>query len=59
MNMNIKELDNKNMGEGPFNASRIIQSIEKSNNHLKQLFIQHLGNPTANRNANVSQRIIN
>ena len=29
MNMIIKELDKRNMGEGSFNASHIIQSIEE------------------------------
>ena len=49
MNM---EPDDSNMGGGSFNALHIIQSIEKSNNDLKQSLIQHIGNPTANRNAN-------
>ena len=35
MNMIIKEVDERNMGEGSFNASSIIQSSEKSNNDLK------------------------
>ena len=55
MNMIIKELDERNMGECSFNASRIIQSIEKSNNDLKQSLIQHLGNSTANKSVNISQ----
>ena len=59
MNMIIKELNDRHMVEGSHNASCIIQSIEKLNNDLKQSSIQHLGNPTANRNANISQRIIN
>ena len=59
MNMMIKELDKRNMCEGSFNASYIIQSIEKSNNDLKQSLMQYLGNSTANRKADLSQRIIN
>ena len=47
------------MGEGSYNASRIIQSIEKQNNDGNQSLMQHLGNSTAKRNANISQRIIN
>ena len=58
-NMIMKELDNRNMGVGSFNASCIIQTIQKSTNSLKQCLIQHLGKPTANRNTDFSQRIIN
>ena len=57
MNMIIKVLED--MGEGSFNASRILQSIEKSNNDLKQSLMKHLGNSTAKRNADLIQRIIN
>ena len=57
MNIIIKELDDRNVGEDSFNASRIIQSIEKSNNNFKQSFIQHFGNLRANRNADLSQII--
>ena len=35
MNMIIKELDKRNMGDDSFNASHIIQSIEISKNYLK------------------------
>ena len=59
MNMICKELDKINMGAGSFIVSRTIQSIERSNNNLKQSLIQHLDYSTANRNANKSQRIIN
>ena len=59
MDIIIKELDERNMGEGLFNVSRIIQSIEKSNSDLKLSLMQHLGNSTANRSADSSQRIIN
>ena len=41
MNMMIKELDERNMGAGSYNASCIIQSIEKSNNDLKKSLTQH------------------
>ena len=59
MDMIIKKLDERNKGKGSFNAPRIIQSIEKSNNDLKQSLMQHLGNSTANRNVNLSQRFFN
>ena len=59
MNLMIKKLDERNMGKRSFNASCIIQLIEKSNNDLKQSLIQHISNSIANRNVNVSQRIIN
>ena len=36
IDMIIKELYERNMGKGSFNTSRIIQSIEKSNDDLKQ-----------------------
>ena len=59
MNMIIKKLDYRNMGEGSFNASCVIQVIEKSKNDLNQPLIQHLGHSTENKNADLSQRIIN
>ena len=59
MNMIIKELEERNMGEASCNASHIIQSVQKSNNELKQILIQYLGNSVANRNADLSQGIIN
>ena len=39
MNMLVKELDEKNMGQGGINTSRIIQSIQQPNIDLKQSFL--------------------
>ena len=38
MNLIIKELHERNMGNGSLHASRIIQSIEQSNKGLKQTY---------------------
>ena len=58
MNLIVKELDERNMGQGPFNSSHIIQSIHESNINLKQSLLQTLGN-SSNRNNKNLQDIIN
>ena len=42
INIIIEELDERNMGNGSFNLSRIIQSIQKSNTKLKKSLLHHL-----------------
>ena len=43
MNLIVKEFDDKNIGQGTFNASHIIQSIKESNIVIKQSLLQTLG----------------
>ena len=59
MNMIVKEFDGKTMGQGSFNASRIIQSIEQSNKDLKQSLLQHIGKTTNTSTNNSLETIIN
>ena len=59
MNMIVKELDDRNMGHGSFNASRIIQSIEQSNKDLKQSLLQYIGKTTNTSTNNSLETIIN
>ena len=59
MNMIVKELDDRNMGQGSFNASRIIQSIEKSNKDLKQSLLRHIGKSTNTSSNSSMESIIN
>ena len=58
MNLIVKGLDDRNMGQGTLNASHIIQSIQKSNIDLKQSLLQTLGR-SSNRNNKNLQNIIN
>ena len=59
MNMIDKELDDRNMGQGSFDASRIIQSIEKSNKDLKQSLLRHIGKTTNTSSHSSLESIIN
>ena len=52
----VQELDNRDMGNG-LNASRIMQSIEKSNADLKQSILQHINTsiPVINNDTQLRQ----
>ena len=54
----VKELDDRNMGQGNFNASCIIQSIHESNIDLKRPLLQTVGR-SSNANKKNFKNIIN
>ena len=58
VNLIVKELDERNTGQGTFNALRIIQSIQESNIDLKRSLLQTLGSSSNTSNKNL-QNIIN
>ena len=58
MNLIVKENDDRNLGQGTFNASHIIQSIQESNFDLKQSLLQTFGSSLDTNNKNL-QNIIN
>ena len=55
----IKELDERNMGNGSFNAFCITQSIQQSNIELKQSLLHHLCGSNKTTNIDSLQNIIN
>ena len=59
INLIIKELDERNMGNGSFNSSHIIQSIQQSNTEYKQSLLHHLCGSSNTTNTDSLQNIIN